>query len=567
MNKEINIGTKINLEDLLLSRLLIQANSGGGKSVLARIIIEEVFGKVPFIIMDIEGEYYTLKEKFGDILIIGGQHADIPISLKSAALLPKEIIGNRLNVVIDMSDLKMNDRILYSKYFIEAMMDLPQQYWVNYFAFIEESHKLCGEQDKQASASAIKDLMSRGRKRGYCGVLITQRISKLHKDAAAECNNKFIGRTTLDIDIDRAAKELGFTAKTDKNILRDLKPGNFYAFGTAITPHHVHVVKINMPKTKIPKAGTDLDIKPKPPTDKIKQMLVKLNTLNEPKLVNSNIHPGSQIHTAKQTDIITTKPVQTFEKEYKASVKINEELRQFNTEIMDKLKEKDKELKEKEKQLTEFKKVNETAISILNKVNMTEIKPVEIRLYPKKTVAGSSENQKAEPLVRNVYIQEQPPSTELNKCPRTILEFLGSFPDKSFSKAQISVGSCYSSTSGGFKNALSELTTKGFILKAGSKIQVSKNGMHVLGDNFKTKQYSAQAFTNNLSKCEREIYQVLLDDPESVFSKEQLADSTVTKYSVTSGGFKNAISRLNTLELIERSSGGIKLNPELLELM
>ena len=33
-----------------------------------------------------------------------------------------------------------------------------------------------------------------------------------------------------------------------------------------------------------------------------------------------------------------------------------------------------------------------------------------------------------------------------------------------------------------------------------------------------------------------------------------------------SGGFNNAISRLNTLGLIQRSEGMIKLNPELLDI-
>jgi hypothetical protein len=275
----IDIGTKINMQDLLQSRMLIQANSGGGKSVLARVIIEQTFEQVPFIVLDIEGEYYTLKEKFGDILVIGGQHADIPISMKSVKLLPKEIIANRLSVIIDVSDLQMNERILYSKYFIETMMDLPKEYWINYLVFVEEAHKLCGEQDKQASATAIKDLMSRGRKRGYCGILLTQRISKLHKDAAAECNNKFIGKTFLDIDIDRAAKELGWSASADKNILRTLKPGCFYAFGTSIVPNHVHEVSIKQPQTKIVKAGANLDIKPQKPTEKIKLALAKLNEL------------------------------------------------------------------------------------------------------------------------------------------------------------------------------------------------------------------------------------------------------------------------------------------------
>jgi hypothetical protein len=41
-------------------------------------------------------------------------------------------------------------------------------------------------------------------------VLATQRISKLHKDAAAELLNKLIGRTGLDVDVKRAGDELGF---------------------------------------------------------------------------------------------------------------------------------------------------------------------------------------------------------------------------------------------------------------------------------------------------------------------------------------------------------------------
>lgn len=201
---KINIGTEINLEDLLISRLLIQANSGGGKSGLARGIIENCYGKVPFIVMDCDGEYYTLKEKLDDVIIIGGHAADIPLSMQAVKMLPREIIGNRLSVVIDLSELKMydgatkKDRIHYVKYFLEAMMELPKQFWVPYLVFLEEVHKFCGEQDKQESGPAVRDLMSRGRKMGYCGILITQRISKLHKDAAAEVNNKFVGRTNLD---------------------------------------------------------------------------------------------------------------------------------------------------------------------------------------------------------------------------------------------------------------------------------------------------------------------------------------------------------------------------------
>jgi DNA helicase HerA-like ATPase len=55
----------------------------------------------------------------------------------------------------------------------------------------------------------VIDLASRGRKRGLALVGATQRLSKLHKDVAAELLNKIIMRTGLDVDVQRAADELG----------------------------------------------------------------------------------------------------------------------------------------------------------------------------------------------------------------------------------------------------------------------------------------------------------------------------------------------------------------------
>ena len=77
--------------------------------------------------------------------------------------------------------------------------------------------------------------MTRGRKRGFCGILATQRISKLHKDAAAEANNKMIGRSALDVDMKRSADELGFSGRDDQHRLRTLKPGEFFCFGPALS--------------------------------------------------------------------------------------------------------------------------------------------------------------------------------------------------------------------------------------------------------------------------------------------------------------------------------------------
>jgi|HubBroStandDraft_6_1064221.scaffolds.fasta_scaffold4088436_1 DNA helicase HerA-like ATPase len=49
-----NVGFEI--EELLPTRLLIQANSGGGKSFLIRRILEQAFGKIQCFVIDVAGE-------------------------------------------------------------------------------------------------------------------------------------------------------------------------------------------------------------------------------------------------------------------------------------------------------------------------------------------------------------------------------------------------------------------------------------------------------------------------------------------------------------------------------
>ena len=61
------------------------------------------------------------------------------------------------------------------------------------------------------------------------------------------------------------------------------------------------------------------------------------------------------------------------------------------------------------------------------------------------------------------------------------------------------------------------------------------------------------------------IYQYLWDNAQGEMrSKEDIA--TATFYSAGSGGFNNALSRLNTIGLIERTPEGIRVSPNLMNL-
>src|SRR5689334_20992375 len=223
----------VDLPRLVDTRLLIQANSGGGKSWLLRLIAERA--GIQTIVLDNEGEFASLREAV-DMLLIGAA-GELPANPQHAALLARRLLEYQVSAVIDLYELKLGERRRFVKLFLDALIRLPRELWRPALIILDEAHLYCPERGagEAESADAVISLMSQGRKRGYAGVIATQRLSKLHKDAAAEANNVIIGRTWLDADQARAGDALGFS-KSDRLQLRDLKQGEFYAFRPAFKP-------------------------------------------------------------------------------------------------------------------------------------------------------------------------------------------------------------------------------------------------------------------------------------------------------------------------------------------
>jgi uncharacterized protein len=267
----------IDVARLVATRLLVQANSGGGKSYAVRRLLEQTFGIVQHIVIDPDGEYHTLREKYDYVL--AGKGGDCPAETKSAALLARRLLELGVSAIIDISELGA-DRALFVERFIGAMMDAPRDLWHDVLVVIDEAHKYAPEGDRKATAhAAVVDLMSRGRKRGFCGVLATQRVSKLDKSAAAEVNNKLIGRTGLDVDIDRATKELGLHAKDARAQLARLEPGQFWVVGPAFGIAAPQLVQVGSVETTHPDTGSSRSGPPTPPRAHVKELLGQLADL------------------------------------------------------------------------------------------------------------------------------------------------------------------------------------------------------------------------------------------------------------------------------------------------
>ena len=267
----------MSLTNLVDTRLLIQANSGGGKSWVIRRLLEQTHGKIQQIILDIEGDFSTLRERFDYVLAAKG--GDIDVNPKVAGRMARRILELRASPIIDLYELKQGERVRFVRLFLEALMEAPKALWHPCLVVIDEAHILCPEKGQAESMGAVIDLCTRGRKRGFCAVLATQRLSKLHKDAAAEMLNKLIGRTGLDLDMKRAADELGFTSKQQTLTLRDQKPGEFYAFGPAVSEPGVSRLRVGTVQTSHPHAGTRREVVAPAPTTRVKKLLAELGDL------------------------------------------------------------------------------------------------------------------------------------------------------------------------------------------------------------------------------------------------------------------------------------------------
>lgn len=546
MRRKIKLGPNISIDlsRLIETRLLIQANSGAGKSFAIRKLLEETHGEVQQIVLDMEGEFSTLREKFDYVL--AGKGGDVEASPRTAELLARKILKLGVSLIVDLYELKKHERILFVKNFAEALVNAPKELWHPAIIVIDEAHVFVPEKGESAAASAVTDLATRGRKRGFCTVLATQRLSKLNKDAAAECLNKLIGRTSLDIDRKRASDELGFFNQKDSLTLRSLKPGNFFSFGPAISDEVIQC-KIGEVKTSHPKAGQRLGLRKTRPTNHIRAVLKKLDDL--PKEAETEIRDiNAMRNRIKELEIQIRK----------APKEISTPDRKHDQKSVDKAVDLAKKAVAKK-----ILRLNFTLSEAIAPVVREAIMECNSVLGVIEEATPNQMAQSQSPAMLSVKRSRplepgDPNSRQMGACERRILGFLNSKRGQAFSKVQIGAMTGYRHSSGGFNNSLSKLSQMGLIQRTGTSISLAE-GADVDGL-VESVPHRLEDWISKLGACEREIYKKLLSAPGSTWDKQALGAET--GYSATSGGFNNALSRLNTLGLMVRDGSGLRLNQE-----
>ncbi|MBB3952007.1 ATP-binding protein [Aureimonas jatrophae] len=226
---------EMDLEELLSTRLLVQGNSGSGKSHLFRRILEQSAGFVQQAIIDPEGDFVSFSERFGHVVV------DADRTPAELGRIAARIRQHRASVVLNLEGLDAEVQMSCAAAFLNGLFDADRHHWFPMLIAVDEAQifapSMAGEvadEARRISLGAMTNLMCRGRKRGLAGMIATQRLAKLAKNVAAEASNFLMGRTFLDIDMARAADLLGMDRRQAERF-RDLQPGHFVALGPALS--------------------------------------------------------------------------------------------------------------------------------------------------------------------------------------------------------------------------------------------------------------------------------------------------------------------------------------------
>jgi len=217
----------IDAQEFVTGRTCVIGQSGSGKSYLIAVLCEQLLqNNIAFCIVDTEGEYFSLKEKF-QLLWVGGEEADVSIDLDFYDLITKSIKDN-VSLILDVSDV-LDQRKVVSD-FAGKLYEIESQVKQPYLLIIEEADRFVPQ--SKDSLKNIEEISKRGRKRGLGLLVATQRPSLVNKNVLSQCGNQLIGKLTTENDL--KAVDLFFVDRKELEQLPKLNTGEFFVMGNVV---------------------------------------------------------------------------------------------------------------------------------------------------------------------------------------------------------------------------------------------------------------------------------------------------------------------------------------------
>jgi len=215
---------------LATGRTCVIGSSGSGKSYAVGVICEELCKtRVPFAIIDTEGEHSGLKEKYEVIWIGDDPACDLQWSNLDTERLATQA-PDVAPLVLDVSETEEPKKKVAS--LLLGLYKEVEKRRTPYLIIVEEADRFIPQSGERLPI--FGEVARRGRKRGMGMMVCTQRPSLVDKNVLSQCGNQLIGKLVIRNDLQAVAQF--FSGHELPKQLTTLEAGKFFAMGGLSTP-------------------------------------------------------------------------------------------------------------------------------------------------------------------------------------------------------------------------------------------------------------------------------------------------------------------------------------------
>jgi len=231
----------LDLESLVGQCVAVLGIRGSGKSNTAGVIFEELLKhQYPLTIVDIDGEYYGLKERY-EVLVAGmGEGVEVEVDVDCAPEIAQASMERNVPVILDLSGFLSSERTEFLKSYLSTLWNLAGKLRRPYLIAIEEAHEFIPQGVRTELKELITRVALRGRKRGLGAIIISQRSAKVEKDVLSQAGILFLHRVVHEADMRVYGELLPWRKSEVKELVSALETGDcIFVNGETVLPTHV----------------------------------------------------------------------------------------------------------------------------------------------------------------------------------------------------------------------------------------------------------------------------------------------------------------------------------------
>jgi hypothetical protein len=557
VSKTLDLGSGFHVPiDILTSTVAILGIRGSGKTNTAGVIVEEAtHAGIPSAVIDPTSAWWGIKSSADGkepglpFYVFGGEHADVPLEPEAGEIMARFAVDRRVPMVLDLGLMTKGKQLQFVGLFASTLYHKNRE---PLLVAIDETARFAPQniRIKDPSASiclgAVEDLGALGRVRGLGSIIVGQRAAKINKDVLTQCHTLIVHQTNSPQDRkaidDWIGEQYGNGPERDRFLaeLPRLKRGEAFIWSPTFEIYRRVQIRprSTFDSSKTPEIGkratgpkvfasVDLEAltseifaaKERTEADDPKKLWAKIHELE--RLVASQSSVIVQPERV-EVPVLTDNDYQRLEDavahlQHAARNVIN----QFQPSV-DALVKIGEDLLEKSGLAVKWPE----ATSVRTPVQESTAKYVPVRTSSNGATSG------------------------LSKAERLILTVLAQYRAGGRTAVQIAILTGYAVNGGGFRNALGSLNSKGFITRGEWNI-ITDAGLEVLGpfEPLPTGRALLDFWIGQLSKAESLSLRAIADAYPRRISVDDVA--AAAGYEAKGGGFRNALGKLRTLQLIE----------------